>query len=225
MRPIRSQITLAIVAFLLGVLVVVQLRAQSAPSSLDGKSTQELTALIAELNRGNEDLRTQLEDEKAALAQLQSDIAKGANTAKDLQSDLSALRGWAGLDAIQGPGVRVLLNGDLPGDAVQEVVNEIWSLGADGIAVEGVRIVPGVVVTGPPHNLTIGGTAIRDPIEIFAVGDPGALAGGLTRPGGIVSVLKATYTHIDATVDREDNGLTLPPTDRTLAPRDAQQHT
>ncbi len=224
MRSLRSQLTLTFVAILLGVLVVVQLRAQSAPSSLDGKSVQDLTALIAELNRGNSDLQVQIRDEENAVAELQSLKSKGESAAQNLQSSIEQLQGWAGLVPITGPGVRVLLTGELPADAIEDVINEIWSLGADGVAVAGVRVVPGVVVSGAPNNLTIAGKTVAQPVIIAAVGDPQVLTGGLKRAGGMISVVLATYPGSTANIVPIDQPFELPATDHPLTPADAQPH-
>src|SRR5204863_263548 len=68
-RP-RSQLALAIVAVLLGVLVVIQLRAQSGGSRLDALSAQELTDVVANLNTRNELLRAEITSTEAEADQL-----------------------------------------------------------------------------------------------------------------------------------------------------------
>lgn len=221
MHRLSSQITLALVALLLGVLVVVQLRAQSGGSSLDSKSIQDLTAIVAQLNAGNEQLREQLAVEQDTLRQVQQDLQQGQSAASVVQSDLNRLRGWAGLDRIYGPGVRLTLNGEVPAAAVMDAVNELWNAGADGVAIGAVRVVPGVAVSGQPGQLSVGSVALGGSVAITAVGDTDSLAGALQRPGGFLSGLTANLPAVHVTLDPLSS-VTLPATDRTLIPRDAQ---
>jgi len=75
-RP-RSQLALATVAVLLGVLVVIQLRAQSGGSRLDALSAQELTDVVANLNTRNEQLRAEIASTESEADQLRAAEARG----------------------------------------------------------------------------------------------------------------------------------------------------
>jgi uncharacterized protein YlxW (UPF0749 family) len=221
MRHLRSQLTLALIAVVLGFLVVVQLRAQSAGSSLDSKSIQDLTAIIAQLNAGNDQLLDQKTTEEDSLRQAQADLQRGVSAAGGAQSDLNQILGWAGLDSISGPGVRLTLSGPFPGEVAEDALNELWSAGADGIDVNGVRMVPGIVISGQPGSLQIGSLAAGHTVVISAVGDHDALAGALQRPGGFLSQFTAGYPDATTVLASVAN-LQLPATDESLIPRDAQ---
>ena len=54
MRQPRSQLAIAAVALLLGLLIVIQLRAQQAGTGLATQSSQDLTLLVANLNTRND---------------------------------------------------------------------------------------------------------------------------------------------------------------------------
>jgi uncharacterized protein YlxW (UPF0749 family) len=221
MRHFRSQLTLAFVAVALGFLVVVQLRAQSAGSSLDSKSIQDLTAIIAQLNVGNDQLLAQKTTEEDSLRQAQADLQRGQSAAGGAQSDLNQILGWAGLDAISGQGIRLTLSGPFPGEVAEDALNELWSAGADGIDVNGIRIVPGIVVSGQPGSLQVGSVTAGHTLVISAIGNRDALAGALQRPGGFLSQFKAGYPDATSSVISVTN-LLLPATDESLIPRDAQ---
>ena len=221
MRHLRSQLALALVAVALGFLVVVQLRAQSAGSSLDSKSIQDLTAIIAQLNAGNDQLLDQKTIEENTLRQAQADLERGVSAAGGAQSDLNHILGWAGLDAVSGQGISLTLTGPFPGDVAQDAINELWSAGADGIAVNGIRVVPGIVVSGQPGSLRVGTVAAGQSIVILAVGDHDALSGALQRPGGFLSQLGVSYPDITTELVTIAK-LALPATDKSLIPPDAQ---
>jgi uncharacterized protein YlxW (UPF0749 family) len=212
---------LALVAVALGFLVVVQLRAQSAGSSLDSKSIQDLTAIIAQLNAGNDQLLDQKTTEENTLRQAQADLERGVSAAGGAQSDLNNILGWAGLDAVSGQGIRLTITGQFPSVVAQDAINELWSAGADGIAVNGIRVVPGIVVSGQPGSLRVDTVAAGQSIVILAVGDHDALSGALQRPGGFLSQLGVSYPDITTELVTIAK-LALPATDKSLIPRDAQ---
>jgi len=60
----RNRLSITAVAFVLGLLVVVQLRSQQAGPGLAGLSAQELTLLVANLSTRNDQLRAEVGLEK-----------------------------------------------------------------------------------------------------------------------------------------------------------------
>jgi len=64
-------------------------------------------------------------------------------------------------------------------------------------------------------------TALGDPFEISAIGNPATLTGSLTRAGGIVAQLAATFPDATLTVVPIDT-LQLPATTRNLDPKYGQ---
>lgn len=217
MRSRNAQLSVTAVAFLLGLLVVAQLRSQAGLSGLEARSAQELTVLVANLTSRNDELRTEVATLEREVSDLSQAAARGESSVDRLQTDLARLRVWAGLDPVVGPGVRITLSGPLPGSAVEELINELRNAGAEAIAVGGVRIVPGSVVAGPPGAISVENTALGDPFEIEAIGSPETLTGSLTRMGGIVAQLSARFPEATITVTPLDR-LRLPATDRDLRP-------
>ena len=102
MRDRRSQLTIAAVAFLLGLLVVVQLRTQTGGSALQNKSAQDLTTLVGSLNTRNDQLRTEVGSLQNQLDELRADRATGATSVEQIQAELGRIRAWTGLDPVAG---------------------------------------------------------------------------------------------------------------------------
>lgn len=213
----RNQLTISAVAFILGLLVVVQLRTQQAAPGLAGLTSQELTQLVANLTTRNEQLRTEVASLEGEYTELAANQARGADSVDDLRDDLARVRAWAGLAPVYGPGVTITIDGRIAGSAVEDLLNELRNAGTDAIAVEDVRLVPGVVVAGAPGELVIGGRPLPSPFEIRAIGSPETLTGSLTRIGGIIAVLAATYPEALVTVTPVER-MDLPATDRTIVP-------
>ena len=217
MRRRRNSITIALVAMVLGVLVVVQIRAQSQSGGLENLSAQELTVLVANLNTHNDQLRTEiaaLDDEARGLAAGQ---ARGETSLGQLQLDFARIRAWTGLVPVTGPGVRITVTGPIAGGAVEDLLNELRNAGAEALAVDDVRLVAGDVVAGPPGGLSVENTALGDPFEVAAIGNAETLVGSLTRAGGIIAQLAATHPDAQLTVTPVAN-LQLPATARSLTP-------
>jgi uncharacterized protein YlxW (UPF0749 family) len=216
MRQPRSQIALAAVLLLLGLLVVVQLRAQQAGTGLETQSSQDLTLLIANLTTRNDQLRGDTADLERQLDGILAARAGGETALGQLRDDLVRVRLWSGIDSASGAGIRVLLRGDLPAVAVSDLLNELRNAGAEAISIGGVRVVAGTVVAGPVGALSVENTALGPRIEILAIGNPAGLTGALTRVGGIAAQLGATYS-AEVEVTPLD-GIVVPATERILVP-------
>jgi len=217
LRSGRNQVSIAVVAAILGLLVVVQLRAQGTDTGLDSLSAPELTDLVANLNTRNDQLRTEVATTQSQLDSLEAAQARGDSSIGQLQSDLARVEGWAGLLPVSGPGVEITVAGPLPGTAADDLLNELRNAGAEAIAVGGVRLTPASVVAGDPGSLSVEDTALSDPFEVDAVGNAETLTGSLTRAGGIIAVLKATFPQVEVTVTPVDR-LDLPASHRDLIP-------
>ena len=79
----------------------------------------------------------------------------------------------------------------------------------------------GVVVAGAAGALSVENHAIGDAFEIRAIGSPQILTGTLTRTGGVIAQLLATYSGAQLTVAPVEQQ-TLPATDRSLVPSHGQ---
>ena len=216
-----SRLTVALVAALLGLLAIGQLRGQANVPGLSVLSATELTQLIANLSAGNDLLRAEVTQLTQREGTLQAAQDRGETTVDDLTDDLAAIRGWSGLTPVTGPGIAITVRGSVGGDGIDDLLNEVRNAGGEAISVDGVRIVSGVVVAGAPGALSVGNQSLGEAFEIRAIGSPQILTGTLTRTGGVIAQIAATYPLVTITVTPVDR-LTLPATDRTLTPTYAQ---
>ena len=222
-RKLRSSpgTAVALVAGLLGILVIGQLRGQAGVPGLSALSATELTQLIANLNAGNDQLRDEVADLGRQEAHLVEQHDRGASTVGELTADLARIRAWAGLTAVTGQGIAITVSGLVGGDGIQELLNELRNAGAEAITVDGVRIVTGTVVAGAPGGLSVENQPIGDAFEIRAIGSPQILTGTLTRTGGVIAQVEATYPDARLSVTPVDT-MTLAATERDLTLTDAQ---
>jgi uncharacterized protein YlxW (UPF0749 family) len=212
-----SQLTIAAVAFVLGLLVVLQLRSQAGDSALGQLSAQDLTVLVANLNARNDQLRSEAATLEGELNTLTSNQARGDLSVDEINDDLERVRAYAGLVPVAGPGVTISIDGPIDGQGVEELINELRNAGAEAIAVGDVRVVPGVVVSGPAGAIAVSDTALPRGFELSAIGAPDKLTGSLTRSGGVIAQFAATQPDITVTVTPIDR-VELPATNLTLIP-------
>jgi uncharacterized protein YlxW (UPF0749 family) len=221
MRTPRSQIAIAVVALLLGFLIVAQARGQSSGTGLENLSAQDLTLLVANLNTRNDQLRTEVADLGQQLDSIDAAQARGETSVGQLRDDLVRTRIWSGLDAAEGQGVQVVLRGPVTANVVEDLINELWNAGAEAIAVGGVRVVPATIAGGTAGTLSIENTLLGDPLNVVAIGNAATITGTLTRTGGLVAQELATNPGLGIEVTPADR-LFVPATARDLAPHVAK---
>ena len=221
MHQRRNQLTIATVAFVLGLLVVVQLRTQASGAAFAALSSQELTVLVANLNDRNDELRGEVAALDRELSTLTTTTQRGEVSVDELRADLRRVRLYAGIDPATGPGVVITIRGPIDGSGVEDLVNELRNAGAEAMAVETVRLVPGVVTAGAAGVVTVDGVPLADPFELSAIGAPSKLTGSLTRSGGIIAQLAATQPDVVVEVTPLDR-VDVPATDRELVPSHAR---
>lgn len=208
---------MAAVALALGLLVVVQLRAQAGGAGLAQLSSQDLTVLVANLNARNDQLRREVSSLEDELTALNQNRARGEASVDELRADLRRARAYAGLDPVGGPGVTISISGPIDGSGVEELLNELRNAGAEAMGAGDTRIVTGVVVTGEPGAASIDGILLGEVFELSAIGAPDKLTGSLTRSGGVIAQLAATEPGVTVTVTPIDR-IELPATTRELVP-------
>jgi uncharacterized protein YlxW (UPF0749 family) len=215
-----AQLSLFVVALIIGMLLVGQLRSQARPIELSNLSAQELSALIETLNDSNidlgdglEELRTEIRDYERAAVEGQSDIVISAEA-------LLGLSAFGGLVGVEGQGIRIQAEGSFDPVAVNDLIHELRNAGAEAIAIDDIRITARSVAVLGTSAIEIDGVPIGPTFEVTAIGSPDGLAAAIERPGGILSLYEQS---IDArfTVSQVER-LELPPTDRDLMPAAAR---
>ena len=217
MRRRSGRLAMSAVLLILGFLVVAQLRSQAADQGLAALSVQELTELVANVTTRNNQLREEIRTLERQNESVGAAVERGDTSTGQIRTDLNRIRGWSGALGVSGAGVRVNVEGSLPGDAVEQLLNELRNAGAEAISIGAIRVVPGVVVAGPADSLMVAGVPLARQLEILAVGQPESLAGSLARAGGPIAQLSARYPDVTITVNNADL-VDVPATDRDLNP-------
>lgn len=189
------QISLAVVCFILGVLLVTQFRTQiRITKTIAPASSADQVAIMTGLVESNAQLRSEVDSLEQDLDQYRSDAAEGTSNLDSLASDLERMRILNGLVEVTGPGVLVTVSAQLRAVEVQDLINELRNSGAEGIALDGNRVVARTnVVRGDNGQITVDAVRISSPYLVEAIGDPETLRTALERKGGMVSLLRYNY--------------------------------
>lgn len=154
-----------------------------------------LVDLIREEDARTRALRARLDSLAAELDALRRRSEGREGTIAALRSRIDRLSTAAGLTPVSGPGLIVELKdssldrsptGD-PNDLViheedlQAVVNGLWAVGAEAIAINGERITAASAIRCVGNTLLLHGSVYSPPYRIAAIGSPARMRGGFGR--------------------------------------------
>ncbi len=202
--PMRAwQASLGILFLVTGFLAVAQWRAGRplrAQVELPTQRVEQLAALLKQQAEARRALEEEVDVLTQRVAAYQRALAEGRGAAETMAQEFSQLRLILGLTAVEGPGVVVRLQtGDVPGVLPVQMraadlaglVNELWSAGAEAVAVNGVRVLASTGFRDHADDILVGEAAMRPPFVIAAIGEPLTLQTALNLRGGFVEGLQA----------------------------------
>ncbi|MER7520457.1 DUF881 domain-containing protein [Streptomyces sp. NPDC126499] len=202
-RVTRAQLVVALLLFVLGLGLAIQVRSTSDNSALRGARQEDLVRILDEL-----DDRTQrLEDEKTRLEGQRSELETSSDQAEEArrqtQEKERQLGILAGTVAAEGPGITLTITdstGAIESDMLLDAIQELRAAGAEAIQVNDVRVVADSYFSGSGRDLRIDGTQVAAPYVFKVIGKPEDLEPALNIPGGVVQTLEKEQA--TATVQR-----------------------
>ena len=219
MRTWVAQVSLALIALLIGITLVAQFRSQARPAALSSLPVAELSTRIQTLSDANRQLRTALAEQRDLLEEYQAAGAQGFSALDVSREEVRRIRAFGGLSAVEGQGIVVRVSGSLDAIAVNDLLNELRNAGAEALSLDDVRVTASSVVVQGARTLEIDTVAIGRTFRLLAIGDADGLVAALQRPGGIVTQLEQ-FVRATITVSQSE-ALQLPATARDLAPHAA----
>lgn len=220
LRIPRWQWVLAVFLALVGFLLVIQVRAGRSirrEVELPTLRVRELAVLVQQQEAAVRGLQAEIADLRGRLAEYETAAAQGRSSAETLERQVAAYRLVLGLTPVEGQGVVVRLSerGEARGVGVAEVqaadlsglVNELWSAGAEAIAVSGVRVLATTGFREAPEGIVAGTVRLPRVYEIEAIGDPTVMKATLNLRGGYVEGLRSVGLLVEV---KEQSRLQLP---------------
>ncbi|WP_338694232.1 DUF881 domain-containing protein [Streptomyces sp. Q6] len=194
-RVSRAQLTVAVLLFVLGLGLAIQVRSNSDNSALRGARQEDLVRILDEL-----DDRTQrLEDEKQGLEDQRTELENSSDQAEEARKQTvekeRQLGILAGTVAAQGPGITMTITdtkGAVEADMLLDAIQELRAAGAEAIQVNDVRVVANTYLadgTGG-KGVSVDGHKISQPYRFKVIGKPQDLEPALNIPGGVVQTLE-----------------------------------
>lgn len=200
-RLSRAQLTVAVLLFVLGLGLAIQVSSTSdSGGALRGARKEDLVRILTEL-----DNRTQrLEDEKRGLESQRSELETSSNQAaealKQTQAKAQQLGILAGTVAAQGPGITLTITdpkGGVQADSLLDTLQELRAAGAEAIQINDVRVVADTYFTEGTDGVLIDGHKVSQPYEFKVIGNPQDLEPALNIPGGVVQTLEKEQATAD----------------------------
>lgn len=192
-RVTRAQLVVALLLFVLGLGLAIQVRSNSDNSPLRGARQEDLVRILDEL-----DNRTQrLDDEKQRLQSQRTELESSSDQAEEARKQTSEkarqLGILAGTVAAQGPGITLLVNDPhktVQADMLLDTIQELRAAGAEAIQVNGVRVVGDTYFSDVDGGIQVDTEKISAPYTFKVIGKPADLEPALNIPGGVVQTLE-----------------------------------
>ncbi|MFE7777017.1 DUF881 domain-containing protein [Streptomyces sp. NPDC057445] len=204
-RVSRAQLIVALLLFVLGLGLAIQVRSTSDNSALRGARQEDLVRILDELD----DRTARLEDEKQRLEDQRTELETSSDQAeearKQTQEKERQLGILAGTVAAEGPGINLTIDdgsGAVEPDMLLDAIQELRAAGAEAIQVNDVRVVADSYFSGSGGDIEIDGKKIGAPYRFKVIGKPQDLEPALNIPGGVVQTLEKEQA--TATVTRSE---------------------
>ncbi|HKC27137.1 MAG TPA: DUF881 domain-containing protein [Jatrophihabitans sp.] len=224
MSPRRWRILVPVVCLLAGLGFAAAVR-ESGGTALRAPVNSTLADTVRVAEDRVHRLDRQVRQLQAEVTRTAKDAGLGNSAVSRAQARVMPLLAPAGLTAVAGPGLEVILD-DAPGPPagvnvdpnqlvvhqsdLQAVVNALWAGGAEAMAVAGQRIIPTSAVRCVGNTLLLNGEVFSPPYRVAAIGPSGTMQTKLAASPGVKLFREAAgYYGLGYTVSTQDN-MTLP---------------
>jgi uncharacterized protein YlxW (UPF0749 family) len=206
------------VCFVIGGLLALQFTTQRKAGIPPRYGRADLLAQILAASQN------QTEKQEEEIKQLRGQITDMRRTYTDSRGVLEVLNRQVnedqialGLVEVVGPGIVMTLDDSELAIQVGEnrdpflvhdydlwpIVNELRAAGAEAISINGQRIVGATAIRCAGPVLKINDAPVASPFTIKAIGEPQALAGALTIPGGVIEQFRASKFPVKLETQKE----------------------
>lgn len=210
MRDKKTQITLAVLFFILSFAITMQVKSIIKNSSSENGEITRVEEAKEELVKKDlqiEDLKNRLLAATNDLDNYRKEAEQNTDGAKAMAAELERYKILAGLTDVKGKGVTVTLSDSaaepdagksassyiIHDSDLRTIVNELRSADAEAISINGERLVSSSEIRCVGPTIIINGNKYVPPFTIKAIGEPDMLEAALKLKGGIIDQLKSLY--------------------------------
>lgn len=193
-----------LVSILIGILISYQYQSYQKVAALSS-NRDNTTGFFQELDillRTNQSLKEEIE----ALGETRQQYSDQAQAAKKLSEELERVEKLVGHSDITGPGVEITIDQAIEIVWYIDLVNELFSMGAEAVSMNGIRLVNSTIGfhAFPEDQVILNGTLLTAPYKIELIGDPQTIMNALNQPGGIIQRLRFAYPEYAIEAQRRD---------------------
>jgi uncharacterized protein YlxW (UPF0749 family) len=226
----RHRVLLVIALLVLGFLLAVAASQNYRAAPEAKKQSKELITRINQADTRLNDLRGQQNNLADEVRGLQASGLSNTGSGAALQQKLDDLELQTGAVAATGPGLKAVLDdakdsddkqGRLLDVDLQQLVNGLWTAGAEQISVNGHRLTSLTAIRGAGSAITVDYSSLTPPYTVLAIGDTATMPARFAQSSGgqWVQYLVSNF-HVRMTITTEDS--LLVPADATIALRYAK---
>jgi uncharacterized protein YlxW (UPF0749 family) len=231
-KPIRSRhrIMLVTAAVVLGFLLAVAASQNYRAAPEAEKQRKELITRINQADTRLNGLRTRQTQMADEVRRLQASGLSNTSSGAALQQKLDDLELRTGAIAVTGPGIKAVIDDAKDADAkegrlldvdLQQLVNGLWTAGAEAISVNGHRLTSLTAIRGAGSAITVDYSSLTPPYTVLAIGDTATVPARFAQSSGgqWVQYLVSNFG-VRMTITTEES--LLVPADATIALRYAK---
>jgi uncharacterized protein YlxW (UPF0749 family) len=231
-RPNRSRhrVLLVIALLVLGFLLAVAASQNYRSAPAAEKERNELISRVEQADARLNDLRDQQNGLADEVRRLQASGLSNSSSGTALQQKLDDLELQTGAVAVTGPGMKAVVDdaknadnkeGRLLDVDLQQLVNGLWTAGAEAISVNGHRLTSLTAIRGAGTAITVDYSSLTPPYTVLAIGDTATMPARFAQSSGgqWVQYLVSNFD-VRMTTTTEDS--LLVPADATIALRHAK---
>ncbi|MFF2810328.1 DUF881 domain-containing protein [Streptomyces sp. NPDC058000] len=201
-RLTRAQLIVALLLFILGLGLAIQVRSTSDSSALRGARQEDLVRILDELDNRSQrltDEQRRLEGQKTELENSSDQAEEARKQTVEKEQQLGVL---AGTVAAQGPGINLTIDDphhSVEADKLLDTIQELRAAGAEAIQVNDVRVVASTSLSDLRGGVEIDGKRVTPPYRFKVIGKPEDLEPALNIPGGVVQTLEKEQAKVSVT--------------------------
>jgi uncharacterized protein YlxW (UPF0749 family) len=192
MQRMKYRPMLAVIVAVLGFMLAMAFNSNARGLGARPERSSSLTGAVRDMERQRVSLQKRLAELRASMSELERKSAEEAGMRDSFSRELEQARSSAGLTAVSGPGVEIVLAdagqvpaGNDPNDSiihdydVAAVVNALMTSGAEAVSINGERVVATTAVRCAGNTILVNSTRLGNPYTIRAIGDATRLEDGV----------------------------------------------
>ncbi len=215
---LKAQLTLSLVALLLGLVMAIQVRsAAGVDDALPDLRVSEMRSVLMETIQQNKLLVQDVDELRKQVTLYEEAATSGQSSMELLRKELETARLLAGMLDVEGPGLTITLSdsqasgglGDNPNvyiihdEDLLRIVNVLSAAGAEAIAINDQRLLATSEIHCAGPTISINNVRVGAPFVVKAIGNPSTMESSLRMREGVVEALG--YFGIGVNIKREAN--------------------